>query len=98
MDLRTRLTRGQRDRLNDSAVRNRIAASEIARRASRKYRTACLGGVVVLPNREETTREGSVSMRFVGVEDGTNPDEFGQILDWYLSISDKDSQKQEAQF
>jgi hypothetical protein len=89
MDLRARLTKEQIARLNDAAGRNRIAASEIARRASRKYRTASLNGVVVLPKREETTREGSQSMRFVGVEDGTKPEEFGQMLDWYLSTSDK---------
>lgn len=88
MDLRTRLTKDQIARLNDAAQRHRIPASEIARRASRKYRTASQKGVVQLPNREETTREGSQSMRFAGVEDGTKPEEFGQILDWYLDSCD----------
>jgi hypothetical protein len=85
IDIRCRMTKPQIDRLNEAAGRHGITATDLVRRAIRKYLKS---GVVELPKREDTTRNTSTCLRFTAVEP-IDPAIASQVIAWYIETHDK---------
>ena len=79
-----RVTLATIERLRDAADRYGISQAEIMRRASVAY----LSRVVILPNRETTTRDNSTPIQCLGLDARVCVTLYGQVANWYLDEKD----------
>ena len=86
---RARITMKLHGRLQDAAARYKIPIAEIMRRASVAFlRAKAEHGVVNLPKRETTTRNDSMSLQALGLDEDIPVMHFSRIANWYLDKYD----------